>query len=462
MSPKETRYLYILADAVHLFKNLKQSLETNKIFVLSPEIQTKYSLPSQTVEYAHFVMLMDIDQKDCLKLAPQLAKTTLTPNTFQKMNVHTSKKVINYETASALDYLSDEQEKPELKTTAWFTIMAFCWFQLMTSTSLISALSHKNEESYQNAISHLNEFMYIIRNIKVGNGYWKPWQRGILVTTTGVLELQSKYLDECGFDFFLTSHLTSNCIENIFSLLRLKHKVMNALQFKQDLKQLQLSKFFKPVNTSSYDLENFVGLSETFEDFCTTYRKNLAEVPKKQQLDLPSQLDIDLIELDLTRLNVLFYIVGYILQSVQLNFVTCQKCFDGVIVPKYVARHTELTRKREMKEGSLIYCSNSFFVFFEVMEKLFRAALNHIPKINKGKLIELFNVDHRLRSFNFPICHDLKNKIIKRFALFRLRIELDHLNRTNKKYEAPAAAGSKSVAQNMYTQNTMSGCNQKM
>lgn len=79
--------------------------------------------------------------------------------------------------------------------------------------------------------------------------------------------------------------------------------------------------------------------------------------------------------------------------------------------------------------SSLSFCSPETFQFFEIMEKLFRAAICRIPGINVEKLADLFTVDHRLQGFTFPSCHDLKRKIFKRFSLFRLRIELDNVNR---------------------------------
>lgn len=189
------------------------------------------------------------------------------------------------------------------------------------------------------------------------------------------------------------------------------------------------------------------------------FKKRRALLNKNQQAAAPVHLsDSELKDLNTRILNVLFYISGRTLQSVQLNYVTCDKCFSNVIVPKYVASFTDLVRKREFKEGSLIYCSPETFQFFEIMEKLFRAAICRIPGINVEKLVDLFTTDHRLVGFTFPICHELKRKIFRRFSLFRLRIELDNVNRMNKIDEAPAAAGSKSVAQNRYTsQNPSSG-----
>jgi len=53
--------------------------------------------------------------------------------------------------------------------------------------------------------------------------------------------------------FILTARLIQDCIENLFSQIRLKHVIPHPLQFIQDLKLISISMFIKNINSSSYD-----------------------------------------------------------------------------------------------------------------------------------------------------------------------------------------------------------------
>lgn len=50
----------------------------------------------------------------------------------------------------------------------------------------------------------------------------------------------------------MSGRFTQNCLENIFSI-RIRHPIPNALQFKQNLKLLAISKYLHISHTSNYD-----------------------------------------------------------------------------------------------------------------------------------------------------------------------------------------------------------------
>lgn len=53
--------------------------------------------------------------------------------------------------------------------------------------------------------------------------------------------------------FVLTSRFTQDCVENLFSQIRIKHVTPNPLQFTQDLKVISIAMYMKNINNSSYD-----------------------------------------------------------------------------------------------------------------------------------------------------------------------------------------------------------------
>ncbi|KAH7967961.1 hypothetical protein HPB52_004402 [Rhipicephalus sanguineus] len=65
---------------------------------------------------------------------------------------------------------------------------------------------------------------------------WKPSQAGLLISTTVVIRLQDILLSSEGYNFFLTSRLLQECLENLFSRVRLKKPVPDAYDMKCTLK----------------------------------------------------------------------------------------------------------------------------------------------------------------------------------------------------------------------------------
>ena len=72
------------------------------------------------------------------------------------------------------------------------------------------------------------------------------------MSTTSVLSLQDELLDS-GFKSLLTSRLTQDCLESLFSMVRMKNPVPTPLAFKYALKSLCVSQYLAlPNRNASY------------------------------------------------------------------------------------------------------------------------------------------------------------------------------------------------------------------
>lgn len=81
----------------------------------------------------------------------------------------------------------------------------------------------------------------------VGNGtQFKPVQRGVIISIKSIIELSTYLINEKGYLYVLAGWLTSDCIENVFSSVRVKQPSPNVLQFKQNLKIIAISEYLKP------------------------------------------------------------------------------------------------------------------------------------------------------------------------------------------------------------------------
>lgn len=93
----------------------------------------------------------------------------------------------------------------------------------------------------------------IFTKIKVGGtGDFKPFQKGVIISINSVLEITNYLIEDKGYSYVLTGYLSQDIVENLFSILRAKHQIPNALQFKDDLKLVSVSQYMRNIEKSSY------------------------------------------------------------------------------------------------------------------------------------------------------------------------------------------------------------------
>ena len=241
------------------------------------------------------------------------------------------------------------------------------------------ALSYKNIEKYQETTTFLNEAIDLFSNMKVGkNGHWKPFQSALILSTKTVLEL-SCYLLENGFSFFLPCRLTQDCLENLFSVMRLKNVIPNALQFKNNLKLITISQYMKSVRGSNYDEDDREHLSQ----FLNVLLQNRSTSSHFISDDSRKEIIIPNIERQISfnkeELNVLYYIGGYIISNIQKNQKVCQKCINSTKSSKMLFNSFSLlTRIKSCKQKCCIFMNEPTFNFFVQMENIFRIYYKYV------------------------------------------------------------------------------------
>lgn len=63
------------------------------------------------------------------------------------------------------------------------------------------------------------------------------------------MDIQEELLG-AGYHFLLTSRLTQDCLENLFSVVRLKNPIPSPLELKFALKIISISQFLKPLGAT--------------------------------------------------------------------------------------------------------------------------------------------------------------------------------------------------------------------
>ena len=122
----------------------------------------------------------------------------------------------------------------------------------MASRHLGLALSKHIAEKYTDAMNFLSSVMANVRHMAVGSdGKWKPIQTGIILTTQAVLEMADELLVNAN-DFLLTGRLSQDCLENLFSTIRLKTPTPLSTELRNSFRVRTVSQYMKAAN-SSYD-----------------------------------------------------------------------------------------------------------------------------------------------------------------------------------------------------------------
>ncbi|KAE8742810.1 hypothetical protein FOCC_FOCC011668 [Frankliniella occidentalis] len=144
-------------------------LVNNKEAVLNKDVVPEYNLPSPLVCVAHIEALAKYQEDMEFKCAPELTVKDLYPSHFGKMNTNEACHVFSHHGAGALDFLADQNVfDPKVKTTAWFMDLMNKWFKILSSKSLVNALSLKNMTAYEAAISVMR---LVIEVFKTTKGY---------------------------------------------------------------------------------------------------------------------------------------------------------------------------------------------------------------------------------------------------------------------------------------------------
>lgn len=291
----------------------------------------------------------------------------------------------------------------------------------MTSRHCCISLGIKDITKYKDTVSFLNEFIFC--HIHTGKGDFKPVQKGVIISTKSILDLADYLFRERKFQFLLTGRLTQDCIENLFSVLRNKNVILNALQFKNNLKLIATSLYMRPIFQSNYEKDD----AKYVTGFLDIIVKNKSEFCNESNADLPCELVTQEVnELNSTESNILYNIAGYIITSIKKNTKICKRCIQNLGSTHHnFSQYARLVRLRNYKNNTLFYVNNETFELFKKMEHIFRQHQKSVTCDNNNHAYKKHLVNKFLNildNSHILSCHNLHMKIANRYAVYRLRI----------------------------------------
>lgn len=247
------------------------------------------------------------------KLAPHLSEMHISPGHFHKMKVAPAAELMSHKTACAIEQLVDNGVlSTKAQTTAWFFRQVNRWFDLMCSRYIGTAFSQCKPEEHDKAVSFMQFFMTLFRDIKIADGSWKPVQTGVLLSTSSILSLQKDLLKE-GYKFVLTARFTQDSLENLCSMIRARNPIPTPYQCKMALRVISVSQYLKHAKKGSYDIDDGAFF---LADYRSQFSSSVTKVIEGAHED---EVDDVIPDMSSSEESAFAYLSGYLASSVLKN-----------------------------------------------------------------------------------------------------------------------------------------------
>lgn len=418
----------VLADVPHVIKNVRNHLVNGQTITLPMNVVQKFNLPCNTVTIEPLKKLVEYQQDKDLKPAPNLTAKHLDPSHFDKMKVSHALNIFSHSVSAALKLMVETRQwDPHILTTCWFLDVMNRWFDLMSSRHPIIALSKFDIEKYNSAISFLDSVVDIFDGIAIGQtGAWKPVQTGVILSTLSVIQLQDRLLNCDNFKFLLTSRLTQDCLENLFSCVRRRNAVPTPLEFQKNLRLITVSQYLKGAETGSYDLDDGFLAADFVVDVDSSPDDSVSDELFNSCKSLVDHCSVRTVELDVTELCCLYYFAGYVVSRVVKNDKHCDLCIASIkaddLTQDLEPEITRLVTLKDYRPGSLVPCNQTSFNLFLSAEIAFRQCESSFLNASNDLREQLLNeILSRSVEVHLPECHGIKQKLIRRFIGARLQ-----------------------------------------
>ena len=332
---EENHNVYVFADPCHILKNICGAFMKYD-FILPQDVvdDPTNDVETRVASHKHIWALHEWQEHHQLKICPRVNAKSFPQNGFQAMNVGAADQLFDEATAAGLRYLVEEQNAPKsYLTTAYMIDWLARWFALMKSRNPHHCFRLSREDKFQETCQFLRDFVSLFESItfdcRTGNTY-KPFQKGVHLTTYSMLGQCQYYLHEKGHSYLLGGRFTTDFVENYFSQVRRRHKIPTCLEFRYAFKALLIIQCQNGARGSSY----------FFDDanlYWTTRLKELKELNAENELldvdhDVCNVLMGDRLEKDHSQENALTYMLGYlfkqtIVPGAESACDTCNKTF---------------------------------------------------------------------------------------------------------------------------------------
>ena len=395
-------------------------------------------LTSREISWDHIYQLHLFQKDRELKYAPHLTLECFEFKTsFAKMNVPTAVKTLSRDVAAGLRLLVKKHGYPaDFLTTALFCDFFGRWVNFITSRGAV-CLSYKDMEKYNECIEFLQEFMLFFDSIEFGQKGRQPFQAGLILCTTTIMEIAKECLDSGDYEYFIPSRISSAPNETLFSIIRSKNVSPSAYDVQCHLKVYSFKAMAKLNKAGSYLMDED-GESNSWN----VELKQLKAIDAQRAASDHDGMVFAVVDnfqgMDYSQVQALSDVVGYVLAKTICGRSYCKHCCE-VLTTKVLGLeiHSSLEEK-EYSEGSKTRPTELALKVLSLVESSFLANRNSFSKKPRSmeKFIETMKVVVEKDFKDFPVCH--LELIIRRFLKCRQQFwanQLDALVKEHTKHE---------------------------
>ena len=312
----------------------------------------------------------------------------------------------------------------------------------------------------------ITKMAYIFQHMTVGkSGHWKHAQRGMRVLCCSLLGLIEYFLGKRKYRFLLLGRFTGDCIENLFSCIRLSQAIPHAIAFLQSLKVITLAQFSEAVRGSSYDYDDCSPIAGSdFLEEAKRKAKDRALARFAEGLEeLFNHVIRKLEAKDYHMLGrwerlVVYDMAGSVIAAIlESNLKVCDHCINATkwkgVEPHPAAVITEmkeftLLRSDDNTEALQVSVSDAVFQAILTAEISFRLFREKTMAFENADVQQYFveNLMYVWEAAGIPDCHQLGRKILNIDFDGRLK-EFGKIRREHYKEESQLVhKSSKTVA----------------
>ncbi|KAG8192301.1 hypothetical protein JTE90_002123 [Oedothorax gibbosus] len=430
------RNLHFISDFPHLLKCLRNRF-----------LSKGYLTPAGEVRPEFLKEAWKQDQKSTVKLKvmPKLSYVHLHPNGFEKMRVNIAFQLFGDEVIKGLSFYSEEiSVYGEPKPTVDFIKRINNLIKVMTSRTPKTALRNGSSQSKSllDFVEFINKWEESSKAINCLGYLSKSTALGLKVSIQSTLSLLSYLSSAVNFDYLLTSRLSQDKIENLFSIVR-QSKGCNDhptptefLTIIECLTFYNLARAPKSGNSGPSVVNALINPTQPLNSAKEILQGLLDDLIDSGKLteackilkDSTSNQNLSIQHSDS---RLIYYTSGYIVRKF-LKITRCEECrvllSDKQDDTDTVIEEAHYTKQFDL--GGLMYPSQQLFELVCILENHFTECIS----TNSLHRDITFEIVEELKGTCFPFIgcklHDkeLTKKIVKFYILTRMHFYLKNTN----------------------------------
>ena len=260
---------------------------------------------------------------------------------------------------------------------------------------------------------------------------WKPIQTGILVSTQSLLDLFASLVASGSYNYLLTSRLTQDALENLFSQIRGRgNSHPSPVNFRHCLRLISISQFLAVPKRSSYsvsecDLAISLLKSTSKVMQISSDAANSRSSESEGQHLAPSAIAIQQTS---SEKNALSYLTGWLAFKLKVKLKSCNECVSFLI--------SSNTEDRSLPQNQLIatFPSKSLQRIVLEAESIFQHHKAECLTSSNALKLLLVNSASLLNGSDpvIPSCHNVGLLVLKKYFKLRSHICAQGLSKLGK------------------------------